>query len=329
MTWEEMQCFATSFTHEELFAEGEELSKEASWIIEDIFPIGCNILAGGPKMGKSILALNIAIDVAYGLDAFGIADSGTGEHRSVLYAALEDTKKRLYERSKEFDRTLRPGNNLTFTIRLARAGEGGLDYLRGWVRNEREDGRNPTLIIIDTLQKFRDMYLPGNGIYASDYAAVECLQDLAKELGVTILIIHHTRKAASEDGDYVKEINGTQGLTGAADNMFVLKRARRATSAVLSASGRDVVEGDMLFDKDGLHWVFKGYASEDDSYVSEAAQEVLDWFKEYGGEHTPAEVAAGLDKNSERERTALRKLMKRMATRGKLDSWGGYYFLPR
>jgi len=56
------------------------------------------ILAGRPKIGKSGLALNIAIAVASGGLVFGSVQVETG---SVLYLALVDTQRRLQSRLEQ------------------------------------------------------------------------------------------------------------------------------------------------------------------------------------------------------------------------------------
>ncbi len=53
------------------------------------------LLAGPPKIGKSWLALNIAISVATGTKAFGHFETVKG---MVLYLAYEDSERRLNQR---------------------------------------------------------------------------------------------------------------------------------------------------------------------------------------------------------------------------------------
>lgn len=68
---------------------------EPKWAIPGILPEGLNILAGKPKMGKSVLSSNISIAIACGGKALSKIDVEKG---AVLYFALEDTKRRLQNR---------------------------------------------------------------------------------------------------------------------------------------------------------------------------------------------------------------------------------------
>ena len=56
--------------------------------------------------------------------------------------------------------------------------------------------------------------------------------------GITMLIVHHTRKLEADDK--FDMIAGTNGLLGAADGGFVLyKEKRTSNAAILDATGRD------------------------------------------------------------------------------------------
>jgi RecA-family ATPase len=48
--------------------------------------------------------------------------------------------------------------------------------------------------------------------YGEDYSAVAALTKLAGDLGVAIIAVHHTRKAAAEDP--FETVSGTFGVTG-------------------------------------------------------------------------------------------------------------------
>ena len=63
--------------------------------VPGLIPEGCSILAGRPKLGKSWLALDIALAVARGSYCLGDLQCEQGE---VLYLALEDNKRRLRSR---------------------------------------------------------------------------------------------------------------------------------------------------------------------------------------------------------------------------------------
>ena len=55
---------------------------------------------------------------------------------------------------------------------------------------------------------------------------------------VAVLLVHHLRKMTSDD--IMDTINGTFGLSGAADSLMALARKTDQTDAVLHVTGRDV-----------------------------------------------------------------------------------------
>lgn len=93
------------------------------------------------------------------------------------------------------------------------------------------------LIIIDTLQKVREMG-GDNYSYANDYEIITRLKKFADSYGICLMLVHHTRKQNSDDKFYM--ISGTNGLLGAADGGFILRKEKRTSnSATLEVSGRD------------------------------------------------------------------------------------------
>lgn len=93
------------------------------------------------------------------------------------------------------------------------------------------------LIIIDTLQRVRGR-TPDNGSYAADYDTLARMKEFSDTYGVTVLVVHHTRKEGAED--VFNMISGTNGLMGAADGALLLHKDKRtASDAVLEVVGRD------------------------------------------------------------------------------------------
>jgi|SRR5215213_7285135 len=68
------------------------------WTVPGLLPEGVALFAGKPKLGKSWLALGLAIAVASGGVALGAMPVERGE---VLYFALEDNHRRLQHRLKK------------------------------------------------------------------------------------------------------------------------------------------------------------------------------------------------------------------------------------
>ena len=223
------------------------------WAVQDFIPVGLSILAGGPKVGKSILSLHLSLAIALGGYAFGKIKVEQGD---VLYLALEDTQRRLQDRIEGSEISESDDiSRLTLATRVPRQHVGGLEYIRWWLGIH----KNARLIIIDTLQQFRKILQGKNNIYGEDYAAVSEIKQLADEFDVAFLVIHHLKKAGSDD--WLNEISGSQGIAGAADTIFSLKRARTKEKGILHRTGRDVEEKDFAMSLEGFRWILEGDAA--------------------------------------------------------------------
>ncbi|WP_442753894.1 AAA family ATPase [Methylocystis sp. JAN1] len=263
---------------------------------------GATILAGRPKLGKSWMALEMAIAVATGGACLGGIQCEQGD---VLYLALEDNQRRLQSR---LDRILPAGSpgpaGLHFATEWPRANEGGLKYLREWLE------RHPAarLVVVDILTMFRDVRNGKDTPYESDYAAVKGLQTLAMEKGVAVLIVHHTRKGSGEGGDAFEKVSGTLGLSGAADTTLVLDRD--GNGATLYGRGRDIeeIETAVTFDRDLCRWSVIGQASE--VRKTDERKEILDVLKDADEPMTPSEIAGALGVSSNNIKQLLFKMAK-------------------
>ncbi len=197
-------------------------------IIDGLLYPGTYLFAGAPKVGKSFLMAQLAYHVSTGQKLWEYdVRSGT-----VLYLALEDDYQRLQERMfRMFG--VEGTDKLHFATYAKQLGNGLDEQLDKFVR-EHPDTR---LIIIDTLQKIREMGGEAYS-YADDYQIVGRLKQFADRKGLCLLVVHHTRKQPS--GDKFEMISGTTGLLGCADGAFILQKEKRTDSAAtLDVVGRD------------------------------------------------------------------------------------------
>ncbi len=212
---------------------------EPRWAVPGLLAEGLNLLVGAPKLGKSWLCLGLGLAVASGGRALGKIEVEQGD---VLYAALEDTPRRLQSRlTSVLGRDPAPAR-LNITTALSRGGQ-AIELLDGWL----DDHPQARLVIVDTLAKVRPPADGRQSVYEGDYAAIGALKALADQRGVCVLVVHHTRKAAADD--VIDEVSGSTGITGAADGIIVAKRARNTAEAVLSVTGRDIAEAEY-----GMSW---------------------------------------------------------------------------
>ena len=197
-------------------------------LIDGLLYPGTYIFAGAPKLGKSFLMALLAYHISTGTPLWNY----TVRRGTVLYLALEDDYHRLQERLYRMFGT-ETTDNLHFSVSAGQLGN-GLDEQLTRFMTEHSDTK---LIIIDTLQKVREVG-GDNYSYANDYEIITRLKKFADRSGICLLLVHHTRKQNADDK--FDMISGTNGLLGAADGGFILRKEKRTSNAAtLEVSGRD------------------------------------------------------------------------------------------
>ena len=197
-------------------------------LIDGLLYPGIYIFAGAPKLGKSFLMAQLAYHISTGTPLWNY----TVRKGTVLYLALEDDYHRLQERLYRMFGT-ESTDNLHFSVSAGQLGNGLDEQLTRFIA-EHPDTK---LIIIDTLQKVRDIG-GDNYSYANDYEIITRLKKFADSYGICLLLVHHTRKQNADDK--FDMISGTNGLLGAADGGFILRKEQRTSNAAtLEVSGRD------------------------------------------------------------------------------------------
>ena len=225
---------------------GEELMNldlpPLRFVVDGLLPQGVSILSGRSKTGKSWLVLSLCLAVAEG----SLFWKRATEQGDVLYLCLEDSMNRLQQRVLTF--TENPPEKLHFAVLAKSLEEGLADQIRLFL-DEHPDTR---LVVIDTLQKVRKNQ--SDNLYAKDYKDIGLLKAVADRYGVCILCVHHLRKQKALDPHDM--VNGSAGLTGAADGSYVLIRDIESAEAKLYVRGRDVEEMvlQLRFDSDCCLW---------------------------------------------------------------------------
>jgi hypothetical protein len=291
------------------------------WVVPGLLAEGLNILAGAPKLGKSILALNLALTVAGGGKALGNIQSQPGH---VLYLSLEDRLRRVQSRAAKMLTKIQgtgAGDRLSVLNRWPRMDHGGLALLSEWVKRV---GR-PALIIIDVLGKFKPPSRDRGNQYEQDCQALYPVKEFADENKCTALVIHHTRKTRGKDDteDFVETVNGTLGTTGACDGILVLQRSRNSKEARISLTSRDDAEQKLAleFDDESLTWKSMGSAEE---YLTGKLQmRVMGYLKSLAGSFTfVSDIADHLGEPPDKLRPVLHRLFERGLLRHKGQTWG-------
>ena len=221
------------------------------WVIPDRLPMGLGFLAGRPKIGKSWLALQLAIAVASGGKFF---DKEVAK-RPVLYFALEDGTRRMKSRLVKLQAT--PSALLHFEFRVVPLNtDEGLE--RFWALVE---DHGAALVVIDTLTRSFDGSIDWNDV-SPVTASVGILQQEAQSRNVCVLAIDHHRKSTGMEHDSVSDLMGSTGKSGVADVLWGLYRDRGKQDATLDITGREVEETEFAvdFDKMTCQWTMLGDA---------------------------------------------------------------------
>lgn len=297
----------TSFSRRKSFTAAElqvEEFPEMVYVIDRILAPGSTILAGKPKVNKTWLALDIALAVADGGKACGEWDAPRGD---VLYLACEDNARRLQGRLSKLKPTGDWPDTLTFRTLARKLGEGFREEIADWVAvNE-----HPVLVIADTYHFIRPPR--AKLTYEGDYQDSSAMTRIADDLQITILGIHHQRKATGEDA--LDTVSGTTGVAAGFDSILTLERAPEG-GFTLEGRGRDLPDFRyaLCFDKDTCRWSFVGDA--DTARIGDTRRRIIELLD--GGTYGPTQAANALGIELE----TVKKTMQRMYDAGQIQKIG-------
>lgn len=280
------------------------------FLFDNLLYNGLTVLAGRPKQGKSWMALQLAIDAALGRPGLGKFPACHGP-QGVLYYGLEEKDNRTKNRlAKLIDPNEPLQQNIQFIYELMPLMGGGLEVIEADLQEQHYG-----FVVIDTL------YAALGGasrkrnadIVAEDYNVVKGLQDLAQKYQTAILLIHHTRKAGSDNS--IDKVQGTTGITAGCDAVWVIERGPKCTT--LDISPRDMEAAEyavhMNTDEQAFGWSVVGDA--DDARTSEARWEILDLLQETTEPMQPNDIAKALRKN----RVTVRRLLSELRKSGQVS----------
>ena len=135
-----------------------------------------------------------------------------------------------------------------------------------------------------------------------------------------MLTLHHLKKGI--EGDWLSEISGSQGIAGAADTIFSLKRKRNSNIGTLHRTGRDVEEKDFTLKLDGFGWSLLDEAEQ--FTMPEWKAQIIHFLKDHGSV-SPMQLAQACNISNE----AAKKNLQRLAKEGTIKKVGyGTYGLP-
>lgn len=189
------------------------------WLIEGIWARqGVGVVGGHPKLGKTWVALEMALSIASGQPCFGrfaVHDRGP-----VLVYCVEDGKQRVRERMAGLC-AARCVNFDTLPVGWIDADELALDRLDDQLRLHATVGwSRAKAIILDPLVR---LHLGDENSSQEISRLLRFLRGLQQRHGTAVVLVHHTRKAAAAEHG--------QGLRGSGDvhawgdsNIYLHKR---------------------------------------------------------------------------------------------------------
>jgi hypothetical protein len=276
--------------------------KPVMFTIENLLPEGVFLLVASPKVGKSWLALQCALAVASGGDVLG----EQAKQGDVLFLALEDNDRRLKSRLAKLGAELLSAaalDRLQFETQWPRVDDGGAELIEAWLAEHPE----ARLIVVDVLERIRPARDSKANAYGEDYKALQALKAIAEHRRVSILVVHHTRKAASDDP--MQLVSGTQGLAGAADGVIVLSRGRGESRGELTVMARDLEkDGAFAVEFGEGRWTMIGPAG---LVAKTAAQQaILEALRQCDGPVGPTQLAQMLGRSRQSVQQALMRMVR-------------------
>lgn len=300
--YESNQFEIKTLSYDELVGSKEP---DLEFLIQDLLPLGCLILlAGKPKLGKSLLALLIAISVGIGKDLWNKKVKQGG----VLFISTEDGVNRLKKRvwvmlgdPKKYQADIH-----FFSGDMILTDKGVLEALRNKVLE-----LQPRLIVLDPLiNLFRGKELNS----AEDMNTVlRPLQNLAKESGACVLVIHHARKSSGEDS--IDVVQGSITISGVADGLLILRsfqgEEKRASLDVILKDA-EIPKRVVLKLDHKLIWDVEG--TFDQVSTEKLSKRILDLLAD--GDATTTKIAMTFNEPYE----TVRKSLRRLEVEGKIQS---------
>lgn len=285
---------------------------EPVWAIPGLLPVGLTIMAGKPKVGKSWLALQLALAVATGGMALGVKV----KPGPVLYLALEDTPTRLQERMRK--QGWPPDAQVDFLVMGRFWDEVGDLKNGGGEKLAREiEHKGYRMTIVDTLSR---CILGDQNDAPTMTAALGPVQEIAHGCNCAVVLLDHHHKLGGLTPDAIADILGSTAKGAMADTTWGLYRERGKQGAKLAITGRDVEEQTLALTMawDLGSWQCEGNAEALE--MTERRREIVDVLHDQGR----AKLRAIADAISQDRSNTYRRLQDLVAG-GQVKHDGGWY----
>ena len=193
------------------------------WLVEQLWCANSvGVIGGAPKCAKTWLGLDMALSVATGTPCLG--KYHVAERGPVLIYLAEDALRSVRERIEgmachrglELDQV----EVYVITTPLLRLDQ-DLDRMRLWETTRR---LRPRLVVLDPLVRL-------HGIDENHAGAVAELlgyfRSLQRQLGISVLLVHHTRKNAGDGAAAGQGLRGSGDIHAFGDSNLYLRRTEQ------------------------------------------------------------------------------------------------------
>lgn len=212
------------------------------WLIDDLLPVGGVVmLSAKPKMGKSFLAIQLAVSVASGGEFLGFK----AQKHEVLYIDLETSQRSMKNRISMMTADAPKGLYLMTPQEVFEFGNIGNGF-ESQVDYFLESHKGVKLVIVDTYGLIQGSRPAAQNIYRQEYAEISHLNSWARKKGFTLVLIHHQNKQ-DDYANPVQGISGSTGITGGLQAYYILsKRDYTDKMTKLTIGGKEIMERDIF-----------------------------------------------------------------------------------
>lgn len=212
------------------------------WLIDDLLPVGGVVmLSAKPKMGKSFLAIQLALSVASGGEFLGFQ----ARKHEVLYIDLETSQRSMKNRISMMTDDAPKGLYLMTPQEVFEFGNIGNGF-ESQVNYFLESHKGVKLVIVDTYGLIQGSRTAAQNIYRQEYAEISHINSWARKKGFTLVLVHHQNKQ-DDYANPVQGISGSTGITGGLQAYYILsKRDYTDKTTKLTIGGKEIMERDIF-----------------------------------------------------------------------------------